>query len=167
MTTRTAELLMALILALFSGYLMWKSAELDIGWISGEGPGGGAFPFWLSVMMLICCIWIIVNWARKVGDIATVATPYFAEGAVSLFLLGAGAITAMLGLIHIIGIYGAIPLFMIFYMKVIGAHRWLPTLAIAGLTPIAAFLFFEIALTITLPKGYAEPLFYPLYDLFM
>ena len=43
---RRAELLMALVLALLSVYLMWKSWELPIGWIPDEGPGGGAFPFW-------------------------------------------------------------------------------------------------------------------------
>jgi hypothetical protein len=35
------------------------------------------------------------------------------------------------------------------------------------LTPVVTFFFFEIALHITLPKGYTEPLFYPLYDWFM
>jgi hypothetical protein len=37
------------------------------------------------------------------------------------------------------------------------------TLAI--ITPVITFLFFEIALKITLPKGYLEPMFYPIYDL--
>ena len=61
---RWAELAMALIMAVFSGYLMWKSAELPYGWIPGEGPGGGAFPFWLAAGMLVCCIWTIVRWVR-------------------------------------------------------------------------------------------------------
>ena len=33
MTTRTAELLMAILMGLLSIGLMWKSAELEIGWI--------------------------------------------------------------------------------------------------------------------------------------
>ena len=41
---RRAELLMAVVLAIFSAYLMWKSAELPIGWVPERGPGGGAFP---------------------------------------------------------------------------------------------------------------------------
>ena len=40
-------------------------------------------------------------------------------------------------------------------------------LFIAIATPVVTFFFFEVALTITLPKGYLEPLFYPLYDLFL
>ena len=50
---RRAELLMALILGVFSVYLMVKSAELPIGWIPNEGPGGGAFPLWLAFEMLL------------------------------------------------------------------------------------------------------------------
>ena len=61
MSVRTAELLMALLMGAFSIYLMSKSTELEIGWIEDEGPGGGAWPFWLSTIMLISCIGIIVN----------------------------------------------------------------------------------------------------------
>ena len=38
--------------------------------------------------------------------------------------------------------------------------------AFAVTTPIVTFFFFEVALRITLPKGYTEELFYPLYDWF-
>ena len=61
---RRAELVMAVALAAFSGYLMWKSAELEIGWIAERGPGPGAFPFWLGAGMLACCAWIILRWLR-------------------------------------------------------------------------------------------------------
>ncbi|MCH7486384.1 MAG: tripartite tricarboxylate transporter TctB family protein, partial [Proteobacteria bacterium] len=33
--------------------------------------------------------------------------------------------------------------------------------------PVVSFFFFEIALRKTLPKGFTEPLFYPLYDIFL
>ena len=56
MTTRSAELLMAIVMGLFSIGLMWKSTELEIGWIPDRGPGGGAWPFWLSAAMLVCCV---------------------------------------------------------------------------------------------------------------
>ena len=61
---RRAEIVAAILLAVLSVYLMWKSAELPIGWIADEGPGGGAFPFWLAAIMLVCCLWTMVNWYR-------------------------------------------------------------------------------------------------------
>jgi hypothetical protein len=48
-----------------------------------------------------------------------------------------------------------------------GRHGWLNSLCIALATPVVVFFFFEIALRITLPKGWTEPLFYPLYDWFL
>lgn len=164
---RVAELVMALVMALFSLYLMWKSAELPIGWIRGEGPGGGAFPFWLSLGMLLCCAWIIVRWAARTSPPSRSTEPYMTRRTVESFLLVAGSLTVMIALTHVIGVYGAVPLFLIFYVRYLGGHGWTVAGALAVCTPVAAFFFFEIALKVTLPKGFTEPLFYPLYDLFL
>jgi len=84
-----------------------------------------------------------------------------------LFALVTGSLTVMIGLIHVIGVYISLPLFMIFYMRALGRHSWKTVGGIAVATPVVSFLFFEIALKIELPKGMTEPLFYPLYDIFM
>jgi hypothetical protein len=164
---RVAELVMALFMALFSLYLMWKSTELPIGWIPNEGPGGGAFPFWLSLGMLLCCLWMIARWVRRASPPSRSTEPFMTPQTLKLFLLVAGSLTVMIGLIHIIGVYGAVPLFLIFYIRFLGRHSWTIAGSLAVSTPIAAFFFFEIALKKTLPKGFTEPLFYPLYDIFL
>jgi len=64
---RRAELVMALALGVLSAYLMVKSAELPIGWIPREGPGGGAFPFWLSAGMLVCFYRAALGFTAKPG----------------------------------------------------------------------------------------------------
>ena len=84
-----------------------------------------------------------------------------------IFAAVAGSLTVMLGAIHFIGMYFSIPLFLIFYLRFMGRHGWLSSLCIALATPVVVFFFFEIALRITLPKGWTEPLFYPLYDWFL
>ena len=170
---RVAELVMANALAVFSLYLMWKSAELPIGWHPQTGPGGGAFPFWLSAGMLICCSWIIVRWIRRASPPSQSAEPYMDRRALRLFAIGAGLLTAMIGLIHLIGIYLAIMLYLIAYIRFVGKHSWPLTGAIGVITPIFTFFFFDIALTIELPKGVAgnwflnELVYYPLYDIFL
>ena len=65
-----------------------------------------------------------------------------------------------------IGVYGALPLFLFFYLKVLGGHSWTLTIVNVIAIPVVTFLFFEIALKITLPKGITEPLFYPLFKFF-
>ena len=156
---RRAELVMALVMAAFSIYIMWKSTELPVGWIDGSGPGGGAFPFWIAAGMLICCIWIVVRWARRRSPPSRSEEPYMDGRAVRLFAIGAGSLVVMIGLIHVVGVYLVVPLYLIFYMRFLGSHSWSVT--------APTFFFFEIALKITLPKGYTEPAFYPLYQMFL
>ena len=83
-----------------------------------------------------------------------------------LFALNTGALVVLVGLFHIVGAYGAIPVFLLFYLRFMGGHSWQLTGAFAVVTPIVTFLFFEIALQKTLPKGVTEPLFYPIFDFF-
>ena len=163
---RMAELVMAVVMAVFSLYLMWKSAELPIGWIPGEGPGGGAWPFWLATGMLLCCIATVYRWARRLTPESRSEDVYMDSRAFKLFLLNAGALAAMIGLFHIVGAYGAIPAFLIFYLRFMGGHSWRLTGTFAIVTPVITFLFFEIALQKTLPKGFTDPWFEPIFDFF-
>ena len=163
---RIAELVMAVVMALFSAYLMWKSAELEIGWIPGEGPGGGAWPFWLAAIMLLSCLGIILQWVRKKSPLSQSTAVYLDRGTLVTVGLVAASLIITVGLFYVIGVYGALPLFLIFYLKFMGKHSWALTGAMAVLTPVATFFFFEITLKIILPKGYTEPMFYPLYKIF-
>ena len=164
---RRAELVTAILMAAFSIYLMWKSTELPVGWIPDEGPGGGAWPFWLSGIMLVCCLWILVNWFRRRTPPSRSSEPFMDSTAGKMFLLVGGGVTALIGLVHVIGMYGSIPLFLIYYLRTLGQHSWRLTLSIAVSAPIIVFFFFDVAMRIVLPKAYLEPLFLPLYDIFL
>jgi len=166
MTVRTAELLMAIMMGVFSIYLMVKSYELPIGWIDEEGPGGGAWPFWLSTIMLVSCGGILFNWIRKKGSVATSTKVYIESHVLGDVLSVAVALIITVGLFSFIGIYGALPLFLIFYVRFMGKHSWRLTGILAIAIPVVIFYFFEITLKIILPKGITEPLFLPLYKLF-
>lgn len=164
---RRAELIMAIALAVFSAYLMWKSAELPVGWIPNQGPGGGAFPFWLSLGMLLCSLWTIIRWFRRSTPQSRSSEPFFDPQSFPLIATVTISLTLMIALIGVIGVYGAVPLFFLFYVRVLGRESWLTAGSLAVLSPVVLFFFFEILLHITLPKGYTEPLFYPLYDIFL
>jgi TRAP-type C4-dicarboxylate transport system permease small subunit len=76
-----------------------------------------------------------------------------------------GSLVVFLGLTHIIGMYFAMMLFLFFYIRFVGRHSWLLTIVLAIGLPVFMFFFFEALLKIILPKGYSEPLFYPLYKI--
>ncbi len=163
---RTAELATAAALAALSIFFMVYAAQLPIGWVRGAGPGGGAFPFWLSVGMLVCAVAIFV---REFGPSA--ASRLRTEGflnprsAAQIAVISL-ALVVTIGLMHWVGTYVAVPLFLLFHLKVIGRHGWPLTLIIAIATPLFLFFFFEVTLKILLPKGITEPWFFPLYAMF-
>lgn len=164
---RSMEYYMAVLMGIFSVYLMQKSAELPIWWIRGSGPGGGSWPFWLAAIMLVTCFMILWNWYNKTSPIAESEEQYM--DAATFIDVGQVAIALIVtvALFYFIGVYGALPLFMIFYVRFFGKNGWGITALMAIVTPVVCFFFFEIALKIILPKGYTEPLFYPLYKIFM
>jgi putative tricarboxylic transport membrane protein len=166
MTVRTAEFLMAVVMGFFSIYLMVKSTELPIGWIEEEGPGGGSWPFWLSAIMLFSCLGILFNWFRKHGPVASSTKTYIEAHVIMDVAMVTVSLIVTVGLFSWIGIYGALPIFLVFYLKVMGKHSWRLTATLAILIPVVIFYFFEITLKIILPKGITEPLFLPLYKLF-
>lgn len=158
---RRAEIITAGVLALFSIYLMWKSTELDIGYIRGEGPGGGAWPFWLSGIMLICTGFIAFNWYRQTSPPSQSDEPMLDPYGRKMLLLVGGGIVGFVALVGIISMYGAMFVFLIYYLRFLGRHRWVVTMAIAISVPVIFFFFFEALMRVTMPKGmsFTEPVF--------
>ncbi|MGE0626542.1 MAG: tripartite tricarboxylate transporter TctB family protein [Hyphomicrobiaceae bacterium] len=157
---------MAVVMTAFSGYLMWKSSELPIGWIAGEGPGGGAWPFWLAAAMLVSCIGILINWFRHATWPSRSTEPFFKPGVFGQVGQVAVLLTVTIGLFEIVGAYLALFLFILYYFTVIGRHSMAGSVLSAIAVPVITFLFFEIALKIILPKGITEPLFLPIFRWF-
>ena len=165
MTVRTAELLMAIILGLCSIGLMVKSAELNIGWIEGRGPGSGAWPFWLSVGMLLSCLTTAARWFRGTTPESRSLDLYMSSETVVVVGISAGAILFLLVMTHLAGLYVALMLFLLFYLRFVGRHSWLLSIVLTIAIPVFIFCLFEWALKIPLPKAWTEPMFYPIYDL--
>lgn len=163
MTVRTAELLAAVLLALASIGLMVKASENYIFWVSGRGPGAGFWPFWLSLGMLLSCIWIIFRWYRGVTPESRSDAPYMTAGALYIVGVSVGALFLLILGSSYIGVYFSLILFLFFLVRIIGKNSLTTSASVSIFVPIGLFLFFEWALRIPLPKGYTEPLFYPIY----
>jgi len=162
---RLGEIVTAGVLAVLSIYMMWKSTELNVGYIKGTGPGGGAWPFWLSAIMLLCTIVIAINWARRTSPPSRSTEPVLdAEGRRMLLEVG-GGLFGFIALTGIISLYGAMALFLFYYVWFLGRHKLWLSLLLAIATPILFFLFFEGLMRITMPKGlsFTEPFYNVLY----
>ncbi len=164
---RRAEITTAGLLALLSLYLMWKSTELEIGFIPDEGPGGGAWPFWLALVMLICTGIIGFNGIRRASPPSQSEEPFLDTYGLKMLALVGGGIIGFVALTHIISMYGAMAVFLFYYLRFLGRHSWFLTLSMALALPCVFFFFFEGLMRITLPKGmsFMNPVFTPLYKL--
>lgn len=164
---RLGEIITAGVLALFSIYLMVESADLEIGYIEREGPGGGAWPFWLSAVMLICTGFIAFNWYRRTSPPSQSTEPMLDSYGRMMLLKVGGGIFMFIALIDVISMYGAMAVFLLYYVRVLGRHPWWLSLILAIGLPTAFFFFFEGLMRITMPKGmdFLEPFFLVMYEI--
>lgn len=164
---RRGEFITAGILAVLSIYMMWKSTELNVGYIKGEGPGGGAWPFWLSAIMLVCTGLIVLNAVRRTSPPSQSTEPVLDAEGRKMLLQVFGGIFVFVALVGIISMYGAMLVFLFYYLWFLGRHSLKLSLTISILTPIVFFFFFEGLMRVTLPKGmrFTDPFFNVLYNI--
>ncbi|MEL6681779.1 MAG: tripartite tricarboxylate transporter TctB family protein [Pseudomonadota bacterium] len=159
-----ADRTIAVGLMILSAYFMWHASALPIGWngVTG-GPGGGAFPFWLSAIMFVSAGAILLRSLRQHTDDLGKFFDTETLGAVVAVVI---ALIITVAIMPWAGAYIALPLFLFWYLKIFGKHGWFLTLCLTIGTPIFLFFFFEVTLKILLPKGLTQPLFVPLYAYF-
>lgn len=164
---RVGEIMTTGILALLSLYLMWKSTELPIGYIANQGPGGGAWPFWLSSIMLLCCGWTAYDWWRRKTPASQSEEPVLDSFGWRTLIFVGGGIIGFVALVNIVSMYGAIAIFLFYYLWFLGRHGLALSLLLSLATPIVLFFFFEGAMQITMPSGmpFTDPVFNVLYDI--
>jgi putative tricarboxylic transport membrane protein len=173
-STRTMDIVAALLFLLGSGIVLYDAVRLGFGWLEGEGPAPGYFPFYLGLIMGIASI---INLVRAVlrldpgSDGIFVSTPAF--GRVLTILVPAllyvafiGGIrfgwTATIGGVEVpigiprLGMYVSSAIFIFVFMVVVGRESILKALGVAIIAPIALFLMFEKWFLVPLPKGPLE-----------
>jgi putative tricarboxylic transport membrane protein len=147
---RTADIVTASVLMLLGGVVLYDAVRLGIGW-GTDGPRSGFFPFWLALVMVITCALILAQaaWRSPVRPFATRAQ----AGSVLKVLWPAAA---MVVLMQVTGLYVAAAVYVGFYMRWIGHHRWLTVVAIAVSIPVLTFVIFETWFLVPMPKGPLE-----------
>ena len=115
--------------------------------------------------MLLCCLWTIVRWIRRITPESRNENPYMSRDTVRIVGISAGAILFLLSATHFIGLYLSLVFFLLFYIKFVGRHSWIVTVCLTVGVPVFIFCLFEWALKIPLPKAVTEEWFYPIYDL--
>lgn len=155
-SNRSMDIVVAVVLLAGSGLVMFDSVRVGHGWLEGQGPGPGFFPFYVALILALASLVNLVRAALKVergGDGAFVSTT-----AIRRVLTVFVPTLAYVALIPFIGIYVSSAVFIAGFMILLGSQSILKSLAVGGLVPAALFLMFEIWFKVPLPKGPLEAL---------
>jgi putative tricarboxylic transport membrane protein len=148
--TRTADLVTAALLLLIGLIAVFDSLRLGAGWGS-DGPKSGFFPFWLATLLLAVSVAIAVQaWRRGPGK------RFVTRAQMRPVMQVLWPAVAMVTLTAVIGLYVAAALYLAFYMRWVGRHRWLTVVLISVGIPVVTFLVFERWFLVPMPKGPLE-----------
>jgi putative tricarboxylic transport membrane protein len=147
---RTADLVTASLLLLVGGVVIFDAVRLGIGW-GTDGPKSGFFPFWLAVFMCAACAVILAQAVWRSTD-----TPFVSRAQLRPVLAVLWPALAMVVLMQFVGLYVASAVYIGFYMRWIGHHRWVTVVAVSLLIPVVTFLIFEQWFLVPMPKGPLE-----------
>lgn len=159
-SNRTVEIGMALLFLLVSAIVIKDSIRLGYGWIEGEGPASGYFPFYIAVFMALASIMTLVQaimGKTEDADESFVSKPAF--GRVMSIVLPTLVYIALIGSIGPIpglGLYVASAIFIFFFMIVFGHENPLKSAFVSAIVPIFLFFMFEKWFLVPLPKGPLE-----------
>lgn len=153
-TNRPMDILVALLLLAISAIVIWDSWRVGSGWIEGQGPAPGYFPFYVALILgissLINLVRALLN--RDPGGSEVFVTQPALPRVLAVLLPAIAYVT----LIEYIGIYVASAIFLMGFMLVFGRENLGRTLAVGVLVPIALFFLFEKWFLVPLPKGPLE-----------
>ena len=111
--------------------------------------------------MLISTGFIAFNWFRRSSPPSQSVEPLLDSYGKKMLLLVGGGIIGFVALIDILSMYGAMFVFLVYYLRFLGRHTWRLTAILSISLPVGFFIFFEALMRITLPKGmpFLEPVF--------
>ena len=150
---RTMDMVVAALFIALSSIFMLDSWRNGVGWVEGQGPAAGFFPFWVCLIMLVASV---VNLVRAALAVEEDGEETFASRKAFVRVLLVLVPTALyVLLIQLIGIYIASAVFIVGFMLFSGESA-VKAAAVGLGVPVALFFMFEKWFLVPLPKGPLE-----------
>jgi len=163
-SNRVVEIIVALLFLLGSAIVIKDSVRLGFGWLEGEGPAPGYFPFYIAVAMGLAVTVILVqavSGSIKDGSASFVSVLGFSRVLTVLlptllYVMLIGGLS--LGPVQIpgLGLYVASAIFIALFMILLGKESIVRSVAVGVAVPLVFFFMFERWFLVPLPKGPLE-----------
>jgi putative tricarboxylic transport membrane protein len=154
---RLMDILVSLLLLGVSAVVITDSLRLGIGWIDGQGPSSGYFPFYIAVALAVgsgvTLLQALTGTLVDAGDVFVTRTAILRVIAVLIPSIG------YVALIGYLGIYVASAIFIALFMLAVGRDGIIKAVLVGLAVPAALFLMFEKWFLVALPKGPLEAMF--------
>ncbi|HSN40706.1 MAG TPA: tripartite tricarboxylate transporter TctB family protein [Burkholderiales bacterium] len=154
-STRTAEIIVALIFLLLGGMVVFDSFRLGAGW-SPDGPQAGYFPFYVGAIICISSLVVLGQTffgRAKHDDRIFVEWPALRQ-VLSVLLPAAVYVVG----IQLFGIYLSSAVYIAAFMIWLGNYGWLKSIVLGVAVSAIGFMMFEVWFQVPLYKGIFEPL---------
>ena len=151
MTTKVADILVAIMLLCLGLVIGWDSFRLGSGW-GMEGPKAGFFPFVMAAIAVAGCV-VVIRQAMKGTSSVKGSTPFVPSGGMKPVLTVFIPACGMILLTEVIGLYVAAMIYLVGYIRIVGGYRWRTVLLISIPIPLIFYWLFEKLFLIPLPMG--------------
>lgn len=151
MTTKTADIFVAVALLCLGVIVGWDSFRLGSGW-GMEGPKAGFFPFVMAVIAVFGCF-VIVRQAMKGTSSVKGGKPFVPAGGMKPVLTVFIPACGMILLTEVVGLYVAAMIYLALYIKIVGGYKWSTVLLISIPIPLVFYWVFEKIFLIPMPAG--------------
>ena len=155
-STRTMEIVVALLLLAVSALVVYDSYRLGSKW-GDDGPQSGYFPFYIGLLLGVASLATLVRvfltqWRRD-GK-ATAPPGLFVEwGQLKLVLSVLVPAVVYVLAVQLVGMYVASAVYIMLFMRWLGHYSWVKSAAIGFGVSAAIFVLFEIWFKVPLFKG--------------
>ena len=150
-----AEIVVALILIVLGGLVIFDSVRLGFRW-GTEGPEAGYFPFYIG--FFICAASVITLGQILFGKDRDRSKVFVEWEQLKLVLSVLVPATVYVLGIQWIGIYVASVVYIAFFMVWLGKYNWIKSVLLGIAVSVVAFMMFEIWFKVPLFKGEFNPL---------
>jgi len=154
LSTRGAEIVVALVLFAIGALVVFDSHRLGSSW-GADGPEAGYFPFYVGLITCISSLVILGQTLARRGARSAVFVEWQALRQVLSVLVPAAVFVLA---IQLIGLYVAAALYIAGFMRWLGNYSWLKSVVLGTLVSALAFVTFEVWFQVPLYKGAFNPL---------